>query len=254
MDDGTKKPLVIICHGFMAFKDWGMFPFVGKEFAHHGFVSVVFNFSHNGIADNNKKITDYNAFEHNSISKELADIRSVTDELYDGSLKKNFFDTKTIALVAHSRGGGIAIVHASNDSRVSMLATWSSIARFDRWNTNQKIRWQKDGFLPASNRIQSHPLKLGIDFLNDMEYNAEKFCITTSASRLTIPWLIVQGTEDVITPLNEAHELLEHSNKTQTEFLLLHHVGHLYNAFNEHDRTTVRHVVDVTAHFFQSKL
>jgi pimeloyl-ACP methyl ester carboxylesterase len=254
MDDGTKKPLVIICHGFMAFKDWGMFPFVGKEFTRYGFASVVFNFSHNGIADTEKKITDYNAFEHNTLSQELADIRRVTDELYDGSLKKNFLNAETIALVAHSRGGGIAIVHAANDSRISMLATWSSISRFDRWNAQQKIRWREAGFLPASNRMHTHPLKIGIDFLNDMEHNAEKFYIPASASRLTIPWLIVQGTEDVITPLSEAQELYEHSNKTQTEFLLLHRVGHLYNALNEHDRTTVQHLVDVTAHFFQSKL
>ena len=56
-DSGVRKlPAILVCHGFKAFKDWGPFPSIGRYFAESGFVSIVFNFSHNGIGKNFQKI------------------------------------------------------------------------------------------------------------------------------------------------------------------------------------------------------
>src|SRR6266705_2238366 len=72
-----KRPAVIICHSFMAFKDWGFFPYVAEQFSREGFVSVTFNFSHNGVEDNRDRITNFVLFETNTFSQELEDLKIV---------------------------------------------------------------------------------------------------------------------------------------------------------------------------------
>jgi len=42
------KPIVIFCHGYKGFKDWGAWDLVAKSFANAGFFFLKFNFSHNG--------------------------------------------------------------------------------------------------------------------------------------------------------------------------------------------------------------
>jgi len=70
-------PVVIICHSFMAFKDWGFFPFVADRIAGEGFVTVIFNFSRNGVSGDGDRITDFGKFSTNSFSVELGDLGSV---------------------------------------------------------------------------------------------------------------------------------------------------------------------------------
>ncbi|MBS3915215.1 MAG: hypothetical protein KG003_12010 [Bacteroidetes bacterium] len=238
----------------MAFKDWGMYPFIGEEFARQGFVSVVFNFSHNGIAERFDKITDFTAFEQNTFTKEFADLQYVVDEVCDGKLTKKIFDTERIALVSHSRGCGIALVHSARDERIKTLTTWSPVSTFERWNEHQKKRWRENGFLPASGNVQKHPLKLGIRLLDDIETHRNEYDIYRAASSLKIPWLIIQGTEDLITSAAETKNLYEHSNKTTTEIIFLEHVGHLYNAMNDGDTTTVKHILELSTTFFHAHL
>ena len=44
----ARLPLIIFCHGYKGFKDWGAWDLVAKAFASAGFCFVKFNFSHNG--------------------------------------------------------------------------------------------------------------------------------------------------------------------------------------------------------------
>ena len=46
--NSIKKPLVIFCHGYKGFKDWGAWELVAKEFSKNNCFFVKFNFSHNG--------------------------------------------------------------------------------------------------------------------------------------------------------------------------------------------------------------
>ena len=42
------KPVVIFCHGYKGFKDWGAWNMMAEAFAKAGFFFIKFNFSHNG--------------------------------------------------------------------------------------------------------------------------------------------------------------------------------------------------------------
>ncbi|HMD13293.1 MAG TPA: alpha/beta fold hydrolase, partial [Bacteroidota bacterium] len=136
----VQKPAIIICHSFMAFKDWGFFPYVAEMLARAGFVAVTFNFSLNGVVRHSNRITDFSSFEKNNFSQELEDLNVVIDAMVNRNVSNGLIDPERIVLLGHSRGGGIAIVKTSTDHRVKCLVTWSAIATFDRWTEHQRAQ------------------------------------------------------------------------------------------------------------------
>ena len=47
-ENNQAKPIVIFCHGYKGFKDWGAWNLVANEFAKNNLFFIKFNFSHNG--------------------------------------------------------------------------------------------------------------------------------------------------------------------------------------------------------------
>src|SRR5690348_7330974 len=74
---GEPKPVILFLHGFKGFKDWGAFPAVREYLALAGFVSIGFNFSHNGIGEDLQTFTELDRFSHNTFSLELQEIEDV---------------------------------------------------------------------------------------------------------------------------------------------------------------------------------
>ena len=82
--DNKPKPIIIFCHGFKGFKDWGAFNNMGVYFADNNFVYVKFNFSHNGIkVESLENFTDLDAFGKNNFSIELDDLDNVINWLHN---------------------------------------------------------------------------------------------------------------------------------------------------------------------------
>ncbi|HTK81639.1 MAG TPA: dienelactone hydrolase family protein [Bacteroidota bacterium] len=249
------KPVVIVCHSFMAFKDWGFFPYVATKLAEAGFVAATFNFSLNGVGSD-KKITDFDNFARNTFSRELHDLKVVTDALCNNAFGIGNTDSGRLSVLGHSRGGGIAIVFTALETRVRAVVTWSAISTFDRWSNHQKEKWRSLGFLPLAKDATISPLRLGIGLLQDFEQHRDTLDILAAAARLDRPWLIVHGREDVTVHAREAEALYGAADKTRSELLMLDHVGHLYNAASsdEDGYRTIDHILDLTTHWLQGQL
>ena len=256
LDDGRIKPTIIICHSFMAFKDWGFFPHVGNMLAEAGFVASAFNFSHNGVVGDREKITDVVKFSNNTFSKELEDLRAVVDAVPENRVGREISNSQKIALLGHSRGGGDAIIHTASDPRIRALVSWSAISTFDRWTNHQKEKWKLLGYLPLAKDTTASPLRLGIGLLNDLEHHHERLNILNVASRVSIPWLIIHGKEDVTVKCREAEMLYRASNTSTTELRLMDHVGHLYHAASpeEDHYITLNQVLQLTTDWFHRHL
>jgi dienelactone hydrolase len=250
------QPAVIICHSFMAFKDWGFFPYVAEKIARAGCAVLTFNFSLNGVKDDGKKITDFSKFEQNTFSRELHDLGVVVDAVQGNEFKIRELDSGRLIVLGHSRGGGIAIVFASMNQHAKSLVTWSAISTFDRWTNHQKERWKKLGHLPLSRDSAASPLRLGIGLLTELEHEPDRFSILNAAGLLHIPWLLLHGKADVTVNSREAEALYAAANKTQTDLILLDHVGHLYNAttIQQDHYQTLDHIIDLTVHWIQRQL
>ena len=61
--ESKKMPIIIFCHGYKGFKDWGAWNLVGEEFANKNFFFIKFNFSHNrdhfGLKDVKRRIIEH---------------------------------------------------------------------------------------------------------------------------------------------------------------------------------------------------
>jgi pimeloyl-ACP methyl ester carboxylesterase len=252
VDDGSTKPLLVVCHGFTAHKDWGPFPFFGKRFATLGFATIVFNFSHNGIGDNFKKFTEYDKFSRNTIGKELEDLRGVIDAVWRDELGDKILDRNRIGLVGHSRGGGVAMLYASLDDRVRAAAVWSTVATFFRYTPHQRDIWEREGYLPVTIRSMQTRLRYGIEVLRDLEVNKDKYDLVKAVERLSIPLLLVHGEADVSVKPAEAEKLFEESNKSKTELVMVPHAGHMFGVKSGSTKSTptVEHITELTAKWF----
>ena len=82
----NKMPVIIFCHGYKGYKDWGAWNLVAKEFANNNFFFLKFNFSHNGgTTENPIDFPDLNAFGNNNFTHELNDIERVLSFLSDNT-------------------------------------------------------------------------------------------------------------------------------------------------------------------------
>jgi uncharacterized protein len=249
-------PVVIICHGFKAFKDWGPFPHIGTWFAAHGFASIVFNFSHNGIGAHPRRFTEHELFEKNTISIEVDDVKTILGALERGKLPGNAYDMSRVGIVGHSRGGGVGLVTAREDARVHAAALWSSVSTFNRYTPEQIARWKEKGFMQLHSISNTKVFRMGIGLLNDVEQHRQRFDLLEAAAHLDKPLLIVHGTEDVPVKIQEAERLYAAADKSMTQFVRLEGVGHMYGAKHpyKHESPTLTHILEVTGTWLHSVL
>ncbi len=249
-------PLIIVCHGFKAFKDWGPFPAIGRYFAESGFVSIVFNFSHNGIGKDFRKFSEREKFSVNTFSLELADVESILDAVATSQVACSRLDSTKIGIVGHSRGAGIAIIKAREDARIKCAAAWSSVSYFDRYTDAQRKHWREKGIvgLPSSN--PDSLFRLRTDLLDDLERNGERLNIKRAVHDLGKPLLLVHGTADAAVPIEEGESLYQVSEKTLTEFIRLQGAGHMYGARHPYKKPAqaMSRVLELTSAWFHKHL
>ena len=211
----TALPLIVFCHGFKGFKDWGHFNWVAESAAQQGLAFLKFNFSHNGInPENLTELSNLEAFAENNYSIELHDLGAVINYAVENSPVFNI-NPKEIYLVGHSRGGGIALLKAAEDKKVKKLALWASLSEFDSFFRPATIEeWQKNGVVYAENKRTGQQLPLNKQFYDDYLKNKATLDVRKSAKMLEIPLLIIHGDQDESVDIAHAeflYNLVQHS-------------------------------------------
>ena len=225
--EGGPFPLVLVCHGFTAHKDWGPFPHIGRALAEEGLASAVFNFSHNGMAPPFRRFTEIEKFSRNTIGREIVDVRALLDAAAGGAFAH--VDRGRIGIMGHSRGGGVAIIAAAGEARLRAVAGWGTVATFQRFTAHQKEAWERDGFLPVTVRGKKTRLSYGIDVLRDLLANAAAYDIRAAASRLRVPLLLVHGEADVSVNPDEPRSLRSAAGAGAT-LVVIPGTGHAFGA------------------------
>ena len=229
-DDGKPKPIVIFCHGYKGFKDWGAWDKMGERFAEEGFFFVKFNFSHNGTTPENlTEFLNIEAFGDNNYVIELDDLQSVLDWILLPDFKfAQQIKPDEISLVGHSRGGGITTIKAAEDKRVTKLITLASVSDFSsRFPEGKKLEeWEKKGVQYIVNTRTKQQLPHHYQFYKNFRDNKERLNIKKAAKRLEIPHLIAHGSSDTSVSIGEAGNLFEWS--PAPKLLLVENADHVF--------------------------
>ncbi|MBT8195124.1 MAG: alpha/beta hydrolase, partial [Bacteroidia bacterium] len=164
-----RRPLVVFCHGFKGFKDWGSFNYIAKCFANAEMHFLKFNFSGNGTTPNDLlNFADVDAFGNNNFSKELEDLDCVLNWVESDFEKTAGCSFSSITLMGHSRGGGIAILKAAKDSRIKKLITWAAVADFEKMlGSYDNEQWKQDGVVYIRNARTNQNMPLHYQLYTD---------------------------------------------------------------------------------------
>ncbi len=226
---GADRPVVVVCHGFKGFKDWGFFPFLAERLAKAGMTAISFNFSGSGVGPDGEKFSEPDRFAHNTYSKELADLGIVWDAVRSGTLIGDLPPARSGGLVGHSFGGAIATLFSADHSDVKALVTWAAVANPLRWDEETIAQWRASGKLDIVNSRTGEVLPMHLDMLQDIEDKGVDR-IVRAAERVAIPWLIVHGDEDESVSPDEARRLYDAVNKETAELNIIAGGGHTFGA------------------------
>lgn len=203
------RPVVVVCHGFKGFMEWGFFPHLAELLANRGFTVVRFNLSGAGMLPGDELVTSPDAFKANTYSKEMEDLLAVLASL-GTEIAPGRIDLERLGLLGHSRGGGAALLAAASDvwrDRVRALVTWAAIASIQRFDPGTMAVWRQAGELPVENARTGQKLALGPELLAEIDANPAALDLLSAAGRRQAPWLIVHGEADESVPASEGQAL-----------------------------------------------
>ena len=221
-ENDTPKDIVIFCHGYKGYKDWGAWNLVAEAFSKKNYFFLKMNFSHNGgTKEQPIDFPDLEAFGQNNFLKELDDLDSVISWLHSENGYQKEINTQNISVIGHSRGGGIVVLKASNDQRISKIITWAGVSDFaSRFPNGDTLElWKKKGVAYITNARTNQQMPHYIQFYTSFKENEVFLNIQAAVKRLSIPYLIVHGSLDETVPLQEAKDLNTWYPESQLEII-----------------------------------
>lgn len=221
-----KLPLVIFCHGYKGYKDWGAWNLMAKKFAENGFFFVKFNFSHNGTTlEKPSDFADLESFAQNNYSKELSDL----DFLINHFSHDSRVDVENITLIGHSRGGGIAIIKANENIKIKNLITVASVDSLDRFPKGEDfINWKMEGVYFSNNARTRQLMPHYFQFFEDFENNKNRFDVENSIKNFSGRILIIHGCLDDAVHYSSAENL--HFWAEKSSLKLIEGANHTFGA------------------------
>ena len=236
----SNQPIVIFCHGYKGFKDWGAWNLMAKSIAEAGICVIKFNFSHNGgTMENPIDFPDLEAFGNNNYSLELDDLNDVINWATKTFKDNPFVDINNLILIGHSRGGGITILKSSKDERIKKLITLASVCDFSKRTATigNLEEWKELGVKYVVNGRTKQQMPHYYQFYEDFKANEKQLDIEAAEKQLQVPHLIIHGNNDTSVSINEAYALHRWNPKSKLE--IIEAADHVFNVRHPWDKSTL---------------
>lgn len=254
---GMPKPIVIFCHGYKGFKDWGAWNLVAEAFANAGFFFLKFNFSHNGgTVKRPVDFPDLEAFAKNNFTLELDDLQRIIDMITTTKKYAPEADGTNISLIGHSRGGGIVIIKAEEDPRIKKVISWAGVSDFKsrfKEGSDSFEAWKKTGVTHVENGRTKQQMPHYFQFYKNFKENEERLTIHRAVRELTIPYLIIHGNEDPTVSIEEAKQL--HTWNNVSVLKVIPNADHVFGASHPWETSVLPsqllEVIDATISFLK---
>lgn len=224
------KSIVIFCHGYKGFKDWGAWNLMAESFANAGFFFVKFNFSHNGgTVEQPIDFPDLEAFGNNNYTKELDDLESIIEWISSNTDYQNEIDIENISVIGHSRACGIVTIKSQENNRIKKVISLAGVCDFEkRTATSGDLeQWKKDGVKYVINGRTKQNMPHFYQFYKDFKQNENRLNIQRAVANLEIPYLIIHGDNDTSVFIEEAKKLHSWNSKSQLE--IIENANHVFN-------------------------
>lgn len=208
--DREPRGVMVLVHGFMGYKDYGMFPFLADRLARAGFIAHRFNLTTSGITNNFQTFERPDLFELGTWNNNVTDIDAVIDAVHAGRLAGSGLPQ---ILAGHSRGGVGVLLAAGRrylEHREPLPAgviSASAPSRPWRFAEAQKRQILDRGYLEVKSGRTGQDLRIARAFLDEQEADPAAHDIPRHVAALECPLLIVHGTADPTVPPRDASEI-----------------------------------------------
>ena len=247
------KKVVVFCHGFKGFKDWGAFNKISEYFAKENLFFLKFNFSHNGTTlEKPSDFDDMEAFGNNNFCIELDDLNFVIDWILNNHYFKNEININEIHLLGHSRGGAISILKSNEDKKIKSVISWASPSNLlSRLPSGDKLNtWKKTNVAYIYNSRINKNMPMYYQFYENCILNKQRLSIEKSIKRQTKPHLVIHGSEDPTVPVDDALEMKNWNNDIKLE--IIENTDHVFGSFhpynldefNDHLEIVIKKTID----------
>lgn len=250
------KKVVVFCHGYKGFKDWGAWNLMAAAFANAGFFFIKFNFSHNGgTVKQPIDFPDLEAFGNNNYTKELDDLESILDWISSEESYKKEVDIDDISIVGHSRAGGIVLLKANEDARVKKVITLAGVCDFGKRTSTigDLEEWKKEGVKYVVNGRTKQNMPHFYQFYEDFKQNEARLNIQKAAENLTIPHLIIHGDKDTSVLIDEAENLKKWN--ANSEYQIIKNADHVFNVSHPWEKEVLskelEETIDICTNFLK---
>lgn len=250
-----KAPIILFLHGFKGFKDWGAWPLLAKDLAQKGYAVIRMNFSHNGTTpDKPIDFVDLEAFGNNTFSKETQDVQDVLDWLFAEKDLYSNLDLNQLNILAHSRGGAIAMITAVEDPRVKKIATLSGVGNLARYSDAELAYWKKEGVVYMMNGRTNQNMPLYYSLAEDYLENIGRFNLDEVILKIENPYLVIHAEEDETVSISEGEILAELGKNAKLEVIkgANHSFGGMHPYTDKSLPTDTQLAVDLVAEFFKN--
>lgn len=203
-EQSNTAPVLLFCHGYKGFKDWGAWNMMARLVAGAGVTCIKFNYSHNGgTVEQPIDFPDLEAFGNNNYSLEVEDTTRMLDWIEHCELPIN---KNHIVIMGHSRGGGIATLVTARDQRIKGLITLASVSDYETRFPKGKVLddWKTNGVMFVENGRTKQQMPLYYQFYEDFIKHKEQFHILNAAANVQVPFLIIHGDADTTVSVNDA--------------------------------------------------
>ena len=233
--EGARGLRTLLClHGFRAHMDWGFFPDLAQRAARAGWCVVRFSFSGSGVPPGESGIVDREAFARDSYGKQLQDLAAVHAALDGGAIPEG--DPARWSLVGHSRGSGVGLIHCAERGDARAFCGWAQITTPGSWSDATKAAWRDAGMHAIPHGTDGGTLQLGLETLDDLERQAERYDLRARAAELTCPALLLHGDRDIAISAEEAATLLDAFPPGRARMEVIPRTGHTFGVRHPMER------------------
>jgi len=200
--------VVLVIHGFLGYKDYGMFPWLARAFAAAGFITHRFNLSRSGMTNSIETFERPELFEKDTWNAQVHDVSLVIESIQGGALVGARYP---LFLFGHSRGGVTALLTAGRKARgvrtLAGVVTAAAPSFCCSWTDEQKREHMERGYSEVVSNRTKQTLRIGRAWLAEQLEDPAAHDVLAHARDTECPVLVVHGADDPTVPASCADEI-----------------------------------------------
>jgi pimeloyl-ACP methyl ester carboxylesterase len=202
--DGDAVGVLLLGHGFLGYKDYGMFPWLAEQLAKLGWIAHRFNFSHSGMLEGKEAFVRPDLFEQATWNTQVEDIEILCTHFKEENVPNILF--------GHSRGGLAALLAMGRGGiDVDGVISLSAPSECNSLTDTISVEMRSVGYIERASSRTNQTLRIGRVFLDEQLADPDGHDLLRAVASIQTKVLIIRGEDDPTVPIDCAEQICAHA-------------------------------------------